>query len=436
MPSAWVRAWRGSNSPDPATGPAVRKTTSNSRACTTRFSFRTSPNSPAPTRTPRAASSRPSMNFTTAASRSWCRPRRRPPSFIGANGSRSSFTAPRAASWKCRRNAISPANTNPWHNSRMKTVAEFKIHYRQILGEAGEVLAPLPQFAQDTAEVLRMYRAMTLVRVFDAKAVNLQRTGQLGTYPSSLGHEATHVGVGAAMRPEDVLAPVYREFGTQLWRGVTMTEILTYWGGDERGNDFAVPRQDFAWCVPIATQTLHAAGAAMAFKVRKEPRCALAYIGDGGTSEGAFYEALNLAGSRALPVVFVIVNNGWAISVPVSAQTAAKTLAQKAVAAGIPGVQVDGNDVFAVRGGVAEALGAARLGAGPSVIEAMTYRLSDHTTADDATRYRSGEEVKDAWALEPLIRLRKFLIDAGLWDAAKEYALLEECTQKVDAAVR
>ena len=317
----------------------------------------------------------------------------------------------------------------------MKAVAEFKIHYRQILGPGGELVAPLPTFAQDAAEVLRMYEAMTLVRVFDAKAVNLQRTGQLGTYPSCLGHEAAHVGVGAAMRAEDVLAPVYREFGTQLWRGVTMPEILTYWGGDERGNDFAVPRHDFAWCVPIATQTLHAAGAAMAFKILKEPRCALAYIGDGGTSEGAFYEALNLAGSRALPVVFVIVNNGWAISVPVKAQTAAQTLAQKAVAAGIPGVQVDGNDVFAVRAVVGEALEAARHGRGPSLIEALTYRLSDHTTADDASRYRSAQEVKDAWALEPLIRFRAYLRNAGLWEAAKEKALLDQCASKVDDAV-
>jgi 2-oxoisovalerate dehydrogenase E1 component alpha subunit len=325
--------------------------------------------------------------------------------------------------------------TNPWHNSAMKTVAEFKIHHRQILGPQGETLAPLPQFAKDSAEVLRMYRAMTLVRVFDAKAVNLQRTGQLGTYPSCLGHEATHIGVGAAMRPEDVLAPVYREFGTQLWRGVTMTEILSYWGGDERGNDFAVPKADFAWCVPIATQTLHAAGAAMAFKVRKEPRCALAYIGDGGTSEGAFYEALNLAGSRGLPVVFVIVNNGWAISVPVAEQTAARTLAQKAVAAGIPGVQVDGNDVLAVRDVVGGALEAARRGEGPCLIEALTYRLSDHTTADDASRYRSDQEVKDAWALEPLIRIREFLLRAGAWDAAQEKALLEDCAHRVDSAV-
>jgi 2-oxoisovalerate dehydrogenase E1 component alpha subunit len=323
----------------------------------------------------------------------------------------------------------------PWHNSQMRTVAEFKIEYRQILDPQGEIVAPLPKFAADPGEVLRMYRAMTRVRVFDAKAMNLQRTGQLGTYPSSLGHEAAHIGVGAAMQPEDVLAPVYREFGTQLWRGVTMKEILLYWGGDERGNDFGGPRQDFAWCVPIATQTLHAAGAAMAFKLRKEARCALAYIGDGGTSEGAFYEALNLAGARALPVVFVIVNNGWAISVPVAQQTATQTLAQKAVAAGIPGVQVDGNDVFAVRDTVAEALGAARRGAGPCLIEALTYRLGDHTTADDASRYRSPEEVKKAWALEPLIRIRRYLQAAGVWSEADEQTLLKDCAREVEVAV-
>jgi len=323
----------------------------------------------------------------------------------------------------------------PWHNSPMTIVAEFKIDHRQILDPTGRLVAPLPRFAQDVAEVVKMYAAMTRVRVFDAKAVNLQRTGQLGTYPPSLGHEATHIGVGAAMRPEDVLAPVYREFGTQLWRGVTMAEILTYWGGDERGNDFAVPRHDFPWCVPIATQTLHAAGAAMAFKIKHEPRCALAYIGDGGTSEGAFYEALNLAGARALPVVFVIVNNGWAISVPVAAQTASATLAQKAVAAGIPGLQVDGNDVFAVRDAVGEALERARGGAGPALIETLTYRLSDHTTADDATRYRPAAEVEAAWAIEPLIRIRRYLVRAGAWDEERERLLLQDCAREVDRAV-
>src|ERR1700677_4469364 len=377
-----------------------------------------------------------------AASKPWCR---RPPSrrsFTAASGCDSNFNALPAAWSRCKRRHILPDATMPeapypppWHNSPMSTVAEFKIEYKRILDLKGALVAKPPAFATDYEEVRGMYRAMTRERLFDAKAVNLQRTGQLGTYASSLGHEATHIGVAAAMRPQDVLAPVYREIGTQLWRGVTMLEILTYWGGDECGNDFAGPRADFAWCVPIATQTLHAAGAAMAFKVRKEPRCALAYIGDGGTSEGAFYEALNLAGSRALPVVFVIVNNGWAISVPVAAQTAAGTLAQKAVAAGIRGVQVDGNDVFAVRAVVTEALETARRGAGPTLIEALTYRLSDHTTADDASRYRSGQEVKDAWAIEPLLRIRKFLCAMGIWDAGKEQALLQECAVEVDAAV-
>jgi pyruvate dehydrogenase E1 component alpha subunit len=317
----------------------------------------------------------------------------------------------------------------------MKTVAEFTIRYEQLLTPEGVAAGELPPFARDPEEILRMYRLMTLVRIFDAKAVNLQRTGQLGTYASCLGHEAAHVGVGAALRPEDVLAPVYREYGSQLWRGVTMQEILMYWGGDERGNDFAGPRHDFAWCVPIATQTLHAAGAAMAFKIRDEKRCALAYIGDGGTSEGAFYEALNVAGAGALPVIFVIVNNGWAISLPVAAQTAARTLAQKAVAAGIPGMQVDGNDVFAVRKTVSAALDRARAGGGPSVIEALTYRLSDHTTADDAARYRSEREVKEAWALEPLLRLRRYLRNGGLWDDAREQSLQRDCIAEVDAAV-
>jgi 2-oxoisovalerate dehydrogenase E1 component alpha subunit len=317
----------------------------------------------------------------------------------------------------------------------MRTVAEFKVQYRQVLDPKGNIVAALPAFAADAGEALRMYRAMTMARVFDAKAMNLQRTGQLGTYASCLGHEATHIAVGAAMAPEDILAPVYREVGTQLWRGVTMREILTYWGGDERGNDFAIPRQDFPWCVPIATQTLHAAGAAMAFKIQKQPRVAVAYIGDGGTSEGAFAEALNLAGAANLPVVFVIVNNGWAISLPVAAQTKAQTLAQKAIAAGIPGVQVDGNDVFAVRQVVAEALDAARKGQGPCVIEALTYRLSDHTTADDAGRYRSSDQVRQAWELEPLIRMRAFLVNAGIWDAPQEESLLRSCAEQVEAAV-
>jgi 2-oxoisovalerate dehydrogenase E1 component alpha subunit len=317
----------------------------------------------------------------------------------------------------------------------LTTVAEFEIKYHQYLDAEGRLREPAPALARDPAELVKMYRLMTLVRAFDTKAVNLQRTGKLGTYASCLGHEATHVAVGAAMRPEDVLAPVYREFGTQLWRGVKLSEILTYWGGDERGCDFSIPRQDFPWCIPIASQMLHGAGVAMAFKIRGEPRCSVTYVGDGGTSEGAFYEGINLAGARALPAVFVVVNNRWAISVPIESQTASRTLAQKAIAAGIPGVQVDGNDVIAVRYVVEEALDRARRGAGPTLIEALTYRLSDHTTADDASRYRAAAEVQEAWQQEPLLRIRTFLKKTGAWDERQEEELKSDCARQIEAAV-
>jgi 2-oxoisovalerate dehydrogenase E1 component alpha subunit len=317
----------------------------------------------------------------------------------------------------------------------LKTVAEFEIKYCQFLDAEGNLAPGAPPLASDTGELLKMYRFMTLARIFDSKAINLQRTGKLGTYASCLGHEATHVGVAAAMQPDDVLAPVYREFGSQIWRGVKMSSILLYWGGDERGSHFTAARQDFAWCVPIASQMLHGAGVAMAMKIKGEKRCSVTYIGDGGTSEGAFYEGINVAGARALPAVFVIVNNRWAISVPIEAQTATRTLAQKAVAAGIPGIQVDGNDVIAVRHTVSEAVARARAGDGPTLIEALTYRLSDHTTADDASRYRDPREVKDAWTREPLLRLRAYLTKLRIWDDAREEELKAECAREVEAAV-
>ncbi len=317
----------------------------------------------------------------------------------------------------------------------MKTIATFDVKYLQVLDPEGRVCGELPAFARDHEELLRMYRMMVLTRLFDTKAINLQRTGKLGTYASCLGHEAAHVGAGAAMREEDVFAPMYREYGAQMWRGVKMREILRYWGGDERGNDFSGPRHDFPWCVPIATQCLHAAGAALAMKLRGEARCAVAVLGDGGTSEGAFYEAMNLAGAQHLPVVFLVVNNKWAISVPLALQTAAETLAQKAVAAGIPGVQVDGNDVLAVRQAMEDALARAREGHGASLVEAVTYRLSDHTTADDASRYRPPEEVQQAWQIEPLKRIRRYLEHEGLWDEARDKQLAEACAKEIEAEV-
>jgi pyruvate dehydrogenase E1 component alpha subunit len=318
----------------------------------------------------------------------------------------------------------------------LETIADFEVQYSQFLDPDGKPSPDIPDLARETDKLLDMYRHMTETRVFDAKAINLQRTGKLGTYASCLGHEATHIGIGAAMREDDVLAPSYREYGSMFYRGVTMDEVLLYWGGDERGSDFAGPRHDFPFCVPIATQCLHAAGAAMAFQLRGEKRCAVSINGDGGTSEGAFYEAMNIAGARKLPVVFMVVNNKWAISLPIEQQTATKTLAQKAVAAGIPGIQVDGNDVIAVRHWVERALERGRRGEGACLIEAVTYRLSDHTTADDASRYRKDAEVKAAWKVEPLLRLRSYLTDLGAWDEKKEAALLDDAATKVDVAVQ
>lgn len=318
----------------------------------------------------------------------------------------------------------------------MTTVAKFEIRHVQFLDEHGKPVQPLPAFARDAKDLIPLYRWMVLMRAYDAKAVALQRTGQLGTFASLLGQEAINAGVGAAMRPEDVFLMTYRENGAQLMRGVTLTEFFVYWGGDERGSDFAGPRRDFPICVTIAAHATHAVGVAYAMKLRREPRVAVCALGDGASSKGDFYEGLNAAGVWHLPLVFVVTDNQWAISVPRERQTHAQTLAQKAIAAGIEGVQVDGNDVIAVRHAMEEALAKARAGGGPTLIEALTYRLSDHTTADDASRYRSPDEVAAAWKREPVLRLRNHLIDCGVWSKEKEEGLLRECNEEVQAAAQ
>ena len=314
-------------------------------------------------------------------------------------------------------------------------VAAFEIHFRQYLDAAANLVAEAPPFARNRDTMIALYRAMTLTRIFDAKAVALQRTGQLGTYPSCAGQEAIGVGYASAMTQADVMAITYREQAAQIWRGVTMTELLQYWGGDERGCDYKVPREDFPPAVPIASQAPHAVGIAAAFKLRKEHRVAVSVMGDGATSKGDFYESLNLAGAWRLPVVFLIINNHWAISMPREKQTAAETLAQKAIAGGIPGIQIDGNDIIATRQVMGEAIERAREGGGPSVVEALSYRMGDHTTADDASRYRREELVSAAWKLDPLARLRTFLAHQQWWTKEDEESLIAQAREKVDAAV-
>ena len=314
------------------------------------------------------------------------------------------------------------------------TVASFAVRYRRFLDPAGHLVGRRPPIAAAPDTLVPLYEAMVLTRTFDAKAIALQRTGQLGTYASCLGQEAIGVGVASAMHDDDVLIPSYREQGAQLWRGVTMTELFRFWGGDERGSDFSGPREDFPVNVPIASHASHAVGVATAIKLRHQRRASVCLLGDGATSKGDFYESLNLAGVWGLPVVFVVSNNGWAISLPTRRQTAAETLAQKAIAAGIHGEQVDGNDVVAVHQAAAEAINAVRSGGGPSLIEALTYRLSDHTTADDASRYRNEAEVSAQWATNPIPRLRDYLGAQGWWTKEDEEALLADCAARVEAA--
>lgn len=318
----------------------------------------------------------------------------------------------------------------------MTVVARFEVRYTQYLDPQGHVLRALPDFACDPRALIPEYRAMVLMRALDAKAIAMQRTGQMGTYASTLGKEAIDAGVGAVLAREDVVLPSYRESGILCLRGVSPHRVFLYWGGDERGNVFPESPRDFPFCVPIAQQLPHAVGVAYAMKLRNEPRVALSVLGDGATSKGDFYEALNAAGVWKLPLVALVVNNQYAISVPRRLQSAAQTLAQKGIAAGIACEQLDGNDAIAVRDAAGRALERARSGEGSTLLEALTYRLCDHTTADDASRYRSPEELAEAWKREPVVRLRNWLSANGTWSREEEEALQRDCASRVQAAVK
>lgn len=316
----------------------------------------------------------------------------------------------------------------------METVQHFSIAYTAFLDAQGQIHCPLPAFATPE-HLLDCYQAMVRTRLFDSRAVALQRTGRLNTYASTLGQEAIAIGIAASMQQEDVFCPFYRDYGTQLMRGVKMSELLSFWRGNERGNCFAACAHDFPICVPIATQLLHATGVATAFKLKKQARVVVTTCGDGATSKGDFYEAINLAGVWQLPIVFVINNNQWAISTPRNKQSHAQTLAQKAIAAGIPGEQIDGNDVIAVQDRVSAAVEKARQGHGPSLIEALSYRLADHTTADDATRYRCAQALQQAQQNDPVTRLRHYLYTQQIWSESQEDEFKKACQRIIEQAV-
>lgn len=314
----------------------------------------------------------------------------------------------------------------------MKIINRFEIPYYQFISEQGKVLTETPLLNEEMCVAL--YRLMVFVRVFDTKAIALQRTGKLGTYPSTKGQEAVFVGVGKALEPNDLFVPYYRDVGTLIQRGITPAQILAYWGGDERGN--IASNQDFPYCVPVGSQPLYAAGAAFAMKYKNEPNAVLVMCGEGATSQGDFYEAMNAAGIWGLPIVFAVCNNQWAISVPRDAQTKAKTIAQKAIAAGFEGEQVDGSDIIAVVDRTKAALEKARKNNEPTLLEMVCYRQSDHTTADDASRYEPKALRETEWSKEPIGRLKRFLEEKQWWNDSLEEKLLSESAKEVETVVQ
>ena len=317
----------------------------------------------------------------------------------------------------------------------INTAKKFEIKFVQVLDESGKADEKLlPKLTTD--ELKELYEDMLLARVFDEKCVALQRQGRMGTYASGLGQEAAQVGSAHTLERKDWIVPSFRESAALLARGSPLAGIMRYWAGDERGHNLPQGVNNFPIAIPVGSQPLHAVGIAWASLLKKDGAVVLSFSGDGGTSEGDFSEALNFAGVFKTPCVFIVQNNQWAISVPRTKQTAAETIAQKAIAYGFEGIQVDGNDVLAVYKVVRDAVAKARSGKGPTLVECVTYRIADHTTADDAARYRTQKEV-DAWKKkDPVLRFQKYLQSVNIWDASYETKVLSKCKNQVEEAVK
>ncbi len=287
----------------------------------------------------------------------------------------------------------------------------------------------------DAEDLRRLYRAMLLGRRFDEQMVRLQGEGRIGAFRSCLGQEAASLGPAYAMGKEDWLIPTFRETPAMLYRGWSMEKLILWWTGHEYGATVPEGVNDLPMCVPAASQCPHAAGIAWGLKLGGREAAAVVFVGDGGTSQGDFSEAMNCAGVLKLPLVVAVQNNQWAFSTPRARQTASTTIAQKAIAYGFDGIQVDGNDILAMIVASDEAIGRARGGEGPTLIEAVTYRLGAHTTADDPRRYRSDEEAEEWRARDPMGRFRCYLDARNILDDAAHQALDEDVAREVSAAV-
>jgi len=317
---------------------------------------------------------------------------------------------------------------------RKKINIPCKMEFLSVLDEKGKLDKNLePDIPEDL--LLKLYRAMLLGRRFDERMLSLQRQGRIGTFAPTSGQEASQVGSVAALRSSDWMVPSFREAAAQIWRGAPMENIILYFGGYNEGGRIEDTSKDLPISVPVASQILHAVGLGWAVNYRKTDEVVMVFFGDGATSEGDFHEGMNFAGVYQTPVIFLCQNNQWAISIPLSRQTHSETLAQKALGYGIPGIQVDGNDILAVYAAAKEAVERARSGGGPTMIECVTYRVTMHTTADDPKRYRTEDEVEGWKKKDPLVRFEKYLMDKKVATKDKFQAIETEVKEEIQAAV-
>ncbi len=303
----------------------------------------------------------------------------------------------------------------------------------QVLDDKGKVIIKDWKSSLRDEEIVQAYKDLLFERTADHMAVSYQRQGRMYTYPPNLGQEAIHIAAGRVMREEDWLVPAFRELGAWLAKGVSLWEIFLYFKGSEDGSKFLNARRMLPISVPIASQLIHATGLGYAMKYQGEKAAVFGFVGDGGTSEGDFHEALNFAAVWDVPVIFIIQNNQFAISVPLKMQTRSKNLAIKGLAYDIASVLVDGNDFFAMHDVISFAREYALTENKPLLIEAKTYRKGAHTTSDDPTRYRTKDE-EDSWdKKDPALRLQSYLVDNGLWEIKAEEELIASYKKKIDA---
>jgi len=315
-------------------------------------------------------------------------------------------------------------------------------NYHPLKGKMFQILKPdgTLQSGQsppvNDQETLALYEKMLFTRLADQRGLLLQRQGRFGTYAPIWGQEACQIGSAYVLQKGDWIFPAFREIAATLMIGIALKNFMLYWMGNEMGSHAPEGINIMPVSIPVGTHIPHAVGTAWAARLRGDQIVTVAYFGDGATSKGDFHEAMNFAGVFKTPTIFFCQNNQFAISVPRSRQTASATIAQKAIAYGFDGIQVDGNDLFGVIAATKEAVDKARSGGGPTLIEGVTFRFGPHTTADDPTKYRTENEIEPWKPLDPLIRLRLYLKGRGLWNEEVEQRMTEESQREIDQAVK